>query len=377
MPSGIDPRILVSRTYIALCGGADSPSMEAAVMAWLIQENGPSPVITRNNPWNLHSSGGLPGQIGTVYVGPGDTNVAVFRTVQDGVAACVANLKAHGYDFAHYDAVLAAVKAGDALGFLDALARSAWSAGHYGGPGASNQLIAIYRRLTAATPTGGTTVTDPVLTPIVAAIKSILGSVEVYTSHAGPLDAKQAAALATDARTLVIDAQRLVAALGGPVAAAPVAAPVPDASLAPIVPVDLSANSHDTVTYIQQAFAIEAGQKYTGVWPSEITTPAWRRRFLIQETAALLGAGPRYTPKPLLTCAQVHAAAQWMAADPGLNVNPIYAEALTRGDLIATDGTGYLPWAGMDTTLSVIDAGSFGQTPVSGWYGTGSGPQPA
>ena len=153
--SGIDPRILVARTFVALCDGPDSPPIEAAVMAWLIMENGPSPTITRNNPWNLHSSGGLPGQIGTVYVGPGDTNVAVFSTVQAGVAACVANLRAHGSDYAGYDHVLAAVKKGDALGFLDALARSSWSAGRYGGPGASNQLIAVYNRLTAGTPAAG------------------------------------------------------------------------------------------------------------------------------------------------------------------------------------------------------------------------------
>ena len=158
-----DYRLLAARTFVLLCGGPESPSMDAAVMAWLIQENGPGTTITRNNPWNLHSSGGLPGQTGSVYVGPGDTNVAVFDTLQHGVAACVANLKAHGSDFAHYDAVLVAVKYGNAEGFLDALARSAWSAGHYGGPGASNQLIPIYRRLTAGMPApeAAVKVTDP------------------------------------------------------------------------------------------------------------------------------------------------------------------------------------------------------------------------
>lgn len=141
-----DVRTTVAKLFLAAAGGPDTPAMEAAVIAWLMKENGPGRTITRNNPWNLHSSGGLPGQIGSVYVGPGDLNVAVFDTLEHGVAAAVHNLVIHGRDFARYDRVLAMVRAGNALGFLDALSRSAWSAGRYGGP-ADNALVPIYRAL--------------------------------------------------------------------------------------------------------------------------------------------------------------------------------------------------------------------------------------
>jgi hypothetical protein len=150
------------------------------------------------------------------------------------------------------------------------------------------------------------------------------------------------------------------------------------ASIAPIDIVDLTERSTDNLVLIQQAFAIEAGQKFSGAnWPTQITRAAWRKRYLVQEVAATLASGPAYIADPLLSCAQVHAAAAWSAADPHANLNPTLAAALERGDLIASDNEGFLPWSGQDKTVVVVpEEGAYGETPTSGWYGTGEGPQP-
>lgn len=135
--------------------------MRNAVKAWLIAEGVSS--VKRNNPWNLHQGaacGGdndrgkfcprsaLPGQIGVVNVAPGDKNVAVFKTLDAGVAANANNLvrlQNSGYG---YDRVIAAARSGNPQAFLNALARSSWSAGKYGTKnGGANKLILIYNNL--------------------------------------------------------------------------------------------------------------------------------------------------------------------------------------------------------------------------------------
>jgi hypothetical protein len=148
-------------------GGPKTPQMLTAIKAWAIHESGN--VIRGNNPWNLHVgppcpttsyqsvlglnpsqtlSGYTGGVVGNRYAGAGDQNVAIFDTLAHGVARCVNNLVSHGHDWTHYDAVLAAARAGTPIEFLDALAASAWSAGRYGtANGGPNVLIPLYQKL--------------------------------------------------------------------------------------------------------------------------------------------------------------------------------------------------------------------------------------
>jgi hypothetical protein len=156
---------------------------------------------------------------------------------------------------------------------------------------------------------------------------------------------------------------------------APATAPSGSA-LAPLVPVDLASPSPDTYKYIQQLFAIESGQSPIGEWPSEATDPVQRPKAIAQTVASFLGSGPAYTTDTLLTCAQVEAAAVWDAT-PGLNANPVYFAALQRAAQFVAGKSGAIPWAGMDATVHEIPTGSYGLSVVSGWYGTGEGPQPS
>jgi len=111
-----------------------------AVEVWIRHENS-NPTL-RNNPLNLHSFGGLPGQVGAAYAGPGDRNVAIFDTIEHGVAADAANLVRLPY----YTGAVAALRADNPAGFLSAIAASPWSAGHYriGGVTGTNSLLRDY-----------------------------------------------------------------------------------------------------------------------------------------------------------------------------------------------------------------------------------------
>jgi hypothetical protein len=176
--------------------------MQRAVKAWLRQESGGT--IRRNNPWNLHQGTAcgsqpgtfctrtvLPGQLGVQNVSSGDKNVAVFKDLRSGVEANAANLsRVRG---AGYEAVLAEARAGSPEGFLDALARSKWSAGRYkSNPGAApgganNKLIAIYKGTTVGKTKGADTgdfdvgdqplqlpnIEVPVLSPAVRALEFV------------------------------------------------------------------------------------------------------------------------------------------------------------------------------------------------------------
>ncbi len=148
-----------------------SPQMKAAVSAWQLQESGSN--VRGNNPWNLHIGPACPstagegvkgykpsqplrsttiaGLIGNRYAGTGDRNVAIFDTPEHGSAACARNLLSHGTDWTGYSKVVQSARIGDPVGFLNALAASAWSAGRYGTrDGGPNKLLAIYRRLAPA-----------------------------------------------------------------------------------------------------------------------------------------------------------------------------------------------------------------------------------
>lgn len=131
----------VSDAFLRALGAPSTPAMRRAVAIWLRFESGGT--IVGNNPWNLHSGavcpksqgfcpgqGSLPGQIGNRYAGPGDQNVAVFATLDDGAAASANNLIRLAPSYGYAD-VIRAARQGDALGFLSALQQSSWSAGHY------------------------------------------------------------------------------------------------------------------------------------------------------------------------------------------------------------------------------------------------------
>src|SRR5512146_2795570 len=138
--------------FLQALGAKVTPQMKAAVTAWQTQESGAH--VTGNNPWNLHvgapcsataregvkgyphsqplHSSTIPGLIGNRYAGPGDRNVAIFDTPAHRSAAAARNLLGPNAKTYGYDHVVAAARAGDPIGFLNALARSSWSAGRYG-----------------------------------------------------------------------------------------------------------------------------------------------------------------------------------------------------------------------------------------------------
>lgn len=131
----------VANTFLREIGAPQTDAMRRAVAIWLRFESGGT--VVGNNPWNLHSGapcprergycpgqGSLPGQIGNRYAGTGDQNVAVFRTLDDGVKANARNLTRLAPSYG-YGTVLTKARSGDAIGFLAALQDSQWSAGHY------------------------------------------------------------------------------------------------------------------------------------------------------------------------------------------------------------------------------------------------------
>lgn len=138
--------------------------------------------------------------------------------------------------------------------------------------------------------------------------------------------------------------------------------------------------SVDIDEYLQQLFALEAFPQLigpiSGSWPSAATDPVWRRRTLIENVAAELGSGPAYGPTSL-TVGQVLAAHGWAEVDPNLGLNPVYALALARAAKVVAGQAANdpIPW-GEPGPIEVIPTGGYGQTPVSGYYGTGDGPIP-
>lgn len=145
------PAYTVAAMFLRHLGAPVTPAMQRAVAIWLRFESGGT--IRGNNPWNLHSgaacpqsqgycpgNGSLPGQIGNRYAGPGDRNVAVFRTLDDGVKASANNLIRLSPNYG-YGKVIAEARQGDALGFLVALQNSSWSAGHY----SYSKLVSAFR----------------------------------------------------------------------------------------------------------------------------------------------------------------------------------------------------------------------------------------
>jgi hypothetical protein len=122
----------------------NTPMMRKAVIAWLRAESGGH--IIGNNPWNSR-----PGaddadlRIGTRTSLNGNGKFSIYRTPEDGARAAARRLVRAGHDWRHYDAIVAAARRDDPIGFLNALARSAWDAGKYGTKnGGTNKLVTIY-----------------------------------------------------------------------------------------------------------------------------------------------------------------------------------------------------------------------------------------
>jgi hypothetical protein len=152
----------ISSGFLHALEAPAGPLMRTAVQVWMRKEGLSS--NTRNNPWNLH--GGAPcehpshrcegggthkGQIARAFVSIDDQNVAIFATLDDGIAASAANLVNLGKKdkSTRYEAVVAAARAGDPVRFLNALAVSKWSANRYGTKnGGENALINIWNDLT-------------------------------------------------------------------------------------------------------------------------------------------------------------------------------------------------------------------------------------
>lgn len=188
--------------FLARLKARDTPAMRRAVAIWLRFESGGT--VVGNNPWNAHSGpkcpkergycpgyGNLPGQIGNRYAGPGDQNVAVFRTLQDGINVSADRLMASWGVQYGYDDVVREARQGDALGFMIALQNSAWSAGHYGHSKLVNALQSslAYNTTVVLKSVGGSSTgpvteptTDPKVTEILENLKKI-GFTDVSLTH--------------------------------------------------------------------------------------------------------------------------------------------------------------------------------------------------
>lgn len=134
-------------------------------------------------------------------------------------------------------------------------------------------------------------------------------------------------------------------------------------SIMPTNPVDLSAPSHDTATYLQQIFAIEAGAQIDpSLWPSEVTNPQWRKQTIASLTGAILASGPAYNPGyGGLTPNQVKYAANIASPFAGLNLNPVTQTALynaANNPSLLTQSSGAPP-----TIDKVTNVGSSGPAP--------------
>ncbi len=233
--------------WLKAAAAPSSAEMVAAVGAWIYRESGPT--ILRNNPLNLHSSGGLAGQIGSVDVSAADPNVAVFSSLQAGVAAAVRNLvrpwpggAAEAVDYG-YVAVLSRARAGDAMGFLAALAASSWSAGRYGTRnGGANDLVPLYRAIIGPAPVpapvpaptpGGTPPVAPTMDELAAGIGTDLDYI------ANKLNAGDTglAAFESYLRNIRLATAQIVALVGGSSSSSSPADPAPAAPAFMLTPV--------------------------------------------------------------------------------------------------------------------------------------------
>jgi hypothetical protein len=147
-------------------------------------------------------------------------------------------------------------------------------------------------------------------------------------------------------------------------------------SIAPTIPVDLSAPSQDTATYLQQLFAIQSGQipLNPGAWPSSAIVASERVREIAQLAASIVSSGPAYQADPYLTNAQVQAAAHYGGPFSGTNLNPAMAVALynAANAAVGKPATAPISWGNTPTpstaaaTTTALTAAALTRSKVTG-----------
>lgn len=143
----------IARAFLASIGAPDTPLMRKAVIAWIRAESGNT--VRAGNPWNISYAAaqeiarkGGPQPIASWTSSTGQ-KFAVYPTAISGAQAAGKLLLGAGNDWRGYAPIVAAARRSDPIGFLNALARSAWDAGRYGTKnGGSNKLLSIYASVT-------------------------------------------------------------------------------------------------------------------------------------------------------------------------------------------------------------------------------------
>jgi hypothetical protein len=101
-----------------------------AVVAWFRQESGSLAKVIGNNPFNIRP--GVASKLSNgVRKSSGNGYFLTFSTLDQGFEAAALVLKSLAPSYG-YGLVLSALRRGDPIDFLVALAMSSWDAGHYG-----------------------------------------------------------------------------------------------------------------------------------------------------------------------------------------------------------------------------------------------------
>jgi len=136
-----------ARFFLVRAHARITPAMIRAVTAWFRQESGYLSRVIGCNAFNIQ-----PGAATYLSTGIGPNGFLVFPDLETGFLAAAVVLIELAPSYG-YGTVLAAARRPDALAFLAALARSSWSASHYGWvPGANargltNHLVSVYVKL--------------------------------------------------------------------------------------------------------------------------------------------------------------------------------------------------------------------------------------
>jgi hypothetical protein len=136
--------------FITTLGGTPTTEMLRAVTAWFRQESGSVAKVIGNNPFNIRPGAATKLSNGTRAV-PGNGTFLTFPSLTVGFQAAAVVLLASGGTYG-YDHAIAALRRGDAIGFLAKLAESSWCATHYGvepmcSRSAHNHLIAVFEKI--------------------------------------------------------------------------------------------------------------------------------------------------------------------------------------------------------------------------------------
>ena len=139
----------IAAAFLKELGAPDTPAMRNAVKAWLRAESGNT--VKAGNPWNISlpaareiARSGGPSPTGS-WTATSGQSFAQYADPATGARAAARLLTGAGSDYRHYDAIVTGARTEDPIGFLNALARSAWDAGRYGTKdGGTNRLIGLY-----------------------------------------------------------------------------------------------------------------------------------------------------------------------------------------------------------------------------------------